>query len=203
MTKIVYRRKKEFLAWNFLRSTVRFFWVRALTPTASSARTPGSGDHGEEGWRFAVWAPGATAVEVCGGFDGWGAGMPAPESRHRRVERLCLRAVRGRALQIPHPRGRRQRGHAGRPLRFRVRSCRPANGQPPDQSWTSPSTTAHGWSGGTSAAICPLNIYETPCAAAGSISPTPPSPTARTAGTITKSWPGNSSPGCWNTTSPM
>ena len=39
--------------------------------------------------------------------------------------------------------------------------------------------------------------------AAGSISPTPPSPTARTAGTITKSWPGSSSPGCWNTTSPM
>ena len=28
-------------------------------------------DNGIEGWRFAVWAPGATAVEVCGGFDGW------------------------------------------------------------------------------------------------------------------------------------
>ena len=27
-------------------------------------------DNGTEGWRFAVWAPGATAVEVCGGFDG-------------------------------------------------------------------------------------------------------------------------------------
>ena len=26
-------------------------------------------DNGIEGWRFAVWAPGATAVEVCGGFD--------------------------------------------------------------------------------------------------------------------------------------
>ena len=37
---------------------------------------PWQGDHGEEGWRFAVWAPGATAVEVCGGFDGWGAGIP-------------------------------------------------------------------------------------------------------------------------------
>ena len=36
---------------------------------------PWQGDHGEEGWRFAVWAPGATAVEVCGGFDGWGAGV--------------------------------------------------------------------------------------------------------------------------------
>ena len=37
---------------------------------------PWQGDHGEEGWRFAVWAPGAAAVEVCGGFDGWGAGIP-------------------------------------------------------------------------------------------------------------------------------
>ena len=36
---------------------------------------PWQGDRGEEGWRFAVWAPGATAVEVCGGFDGWGAGV--------------------------------------------------------------------------------------------------------------------------------
>ena len=26
---------------------------------------PWQGDRGEEGWRFAVWAPGATAVEVC------------------------------------------------------------------------------------------------------------------------------------------
>ena len=33
-------------------------------------------DNGVEGWRFAVWAPGATAVEVCGGFDGWEAGVP-------------------------------------------------------------------------------------------------------------------------------
>ena len=33
-------------------------------------------DNGIEGWRFAVWAPGATAVEVCGGFDGWEAGVP-------------------------------------------------------------------------------------------------------------------------------
>ena len=33
-------------------------------------------DNGTEGWRFAVWAPGATAVEVCGGFDGWEAGVP-------------------------------------------------------------------------------------------------------------------------------
>ena len=31
---------------------------------------------GEEGWRFNVWAPGATAVEICGGFDGWGPGVP-------------------------------------------------------------------------------------------------------------------------------
>ena len=36
---------------------------------------PWQGDRGEEGWRFAVWAPGATAVEVCGGFDGWGDGV--------------------------------------------------------------------------------------------------------------------------------
>ena len=23
-----------------------------------------------DGWRFAVWAPSAVAVEICGGFDG-------------------------------------------------------------------------------------------------------------------------------------
>ena len=33
-------------------------------------------DFGQEGWRFAVWAPGAVAVEICGGFDGWGPGVP-------------------------------------------------------------------------------------------------------------------------------
>ena len=93
---------------------------------------PWQGDHGEEGWRFAVWAPGATAVEVCGGFDGWGAGIPLQKA-DTACERLCLRAVRGGALQIPHPRGRRQRGHAGRPLRFRVRSP-PRQRQPPDQT---------------------------------------------------------------------
>ena len=37
---------------------------------------PCRGQRGEEGWRFAVWAPGAVAVEVCGGFDGWGPGVP-------------------------------------------------------------------------------------------------------------------------------
>ena len=37
---------------------------------------PAQGPHGEEGWRFTVWAPGATAVEICGGFDGWGPGVP-------------------------------------------------------------------------------------------------------------------------------
>ena len=37
---------------------------------------PAQGPHGEEGWRFNVWAPGATAVEICGGFDGWGPGVP-------------------------------------------------------------------------------------------------------------------------------
>ena len=31
---------------------------------------PCTDPNGAEGWRFAVWAPGATAVEVCGGFDG-------------------------------------------------------------------------------------------------------------------------------------
>ena len=30
----------------------------------------------ENGWRFAVWAPSAVAVEICGGFDGWGPGVP-------------------------------------------------------------------------------------------------------------------------------
>ena len=29
-----------------------------------------------DGWRFAVWAPSAVAVEICGGFDGWGPGVP-------------------------------------------------------------------------------------------------------------------------------
>ena len=33
-------------------------------------------DFGQEGWRFAVWAPGAVTVEICGGFDGWGPGVP-------------------------------------------------------------------------------------------------------------------------------
>ena len=37
---------------------------------------PAQGPHGEKGWRFNVWAPGATAVEICGGFDGWGPGVP-------------------------------------------------------------------------------------------------------------------------------
>ena len=37
---------------------------------------PAQGPHGEEGWLFTVWAPGATAVEICGGFDGWGPGVP-------------------------------------------------------------------------------------------------------------------------------
>ena len=41
---------------------------------------PWQGDRGEEGWRFAVWAPGATAVEVCGGFDGWGDGVSLQEA---------------------------------------------------------------------------------------------------------------------------
>ena len=39
---------------------------------------PCTAPDGAEGWRFAVWAPGATAVEVCGGFDGWEAGVPMP-----------------------------------------------------------------------------------------------------------------------------
>ena len=37
---------------------------------------PCTAPDGAEGWRFAVWAPGATAVEVCGGFDGWERGVP-------------------------------------------------------------------------------------------------------------------------------
>ena len=55
-------------------------------------------DNGIEGWRFAVWAPGATAVEVCGGFDGWEAGVPMEKSRYRRVERIRPRPCRGRPL---------------------------------------------------------------------------------------------------------
>ena len=30
---------------------------------------PCTDSNGAEGWRFAVWAPGATAVEVCGGVN--------------------------------------------------------------------------------------------------------------------------------------
>ena len=52
-------------------------------------------DFGQEGWRFAVWAPGAVAVEICGGFDGWGPGRSHAEGRHRRVERLCARPCEG------------------------------------------------------------------------------------------------------------
>lgn len=37
---------------------------------------PCTDPNGAEVWRFAVWAPGATAVEVCGGFDGWERGVP-------------------------------------------------------------------------------------------------------------------------------
>lgn len=37
---------------------------------------PCTDPNGAAGWRFAVWAPGATAVEVCGGFDGWERGVP-------------------------------------------------------------------------------------------------------------------------------
>ena len=37
---------------------------------------PCTDPNGAEGWRFAVWAPGATAVEICGGFDGWERGVP-------------------------------------------------------------------------------------------------------------------------------
>ena len=37
---------------------------------------PCTDPNGAEGWRFAVWAPGATAVEVCGGFGGWERGVP-------------------------------------------------------------------------------------------------------------------------------
>ena len=37
---------------------------------------PCTDPNGAEGWRFAVWAPGATAVDVCGGFDGWERGVP-------------------------------------------------------------------------------------------------------------------------------
>ena len=42
-------------------------------------------DFGQEGWRFAVWAPGAVAVEICGGFDGWGPGVPM--QKHFRQDR--------------------------------------------------------------------------------------------------------------------
>ena len=53
---------------------------------------PCTAPDGAEGWRFAVWAPGATAVEVCGGFDGWEA---HGARRDRRVERLYPGPGRG------------------------------------------------------------------------------------------------------------
>ena len=52
---------------------------------------PCTAPDGAEGWRFAVWAPGATAVEVCGGFDGWGAAGPNDLSDNR----ICSCSLQG------------------------------------------------------------------------------------------------------------
>ena len=76
---------------------------------------PCTDPNGAEGWRFAVWAPGATAVEVCGGFDGWERGVPMEKAdtgvwrgrQHRDAQRplrLCHRAA---------PRHRQQTDKAG------------------------------------------------------------------------------------------
>lgn len=94
---------------------------------------PWQGDHGEEGWRFAVWAPGATAVEVCGGFDGWGAGIPLQKADTGVWSGFVSGLCEGELYKY------RIHGADGsvimraRPLRFRVRSP-PRQRQPPDQT---------------------------------------------------------------------
>lgn len=69
-------------------------------------------DFGQEGWRFAVWAPGAVAVEICGGFDGWGRAFPCRRLTPACGAALCP-ALPRRAVQIPHPRQGWQHRDAG------------------------------------------------------------------------------------------
>ena len=114
---------------------------------------PAQGPHGEEGWRFNVWAPGATAVEICGGFDGWGPGVPMEKADTGLWSGFIAGLAEGDLYKY------RVHGADGSvvlhsdPYAFSP-SCAPA---PPAawQGWTSALTTVPGWSGGTNAATCP------------------------------------------------
>ena len=107
-------------------------------------------DNGTEGWRFAVWAPGATAVEVCGGFDGWEAGVPMEKADTGVWSAFVPGLAEGDLYKY------RVHGADGSvvmrsdPYAFstELRRVRPAVWQ----SWTFTLTTVHGWSAATNAA---------------------------------------------------
>ena len=87
---------------------------------------PRQGDHGEEGWRCAVWAPGATAVEVCGGFDGWGAGIPLQKADTGVWSGFVSGLCEGELYKYPPSTGPTAAWSCGADtLRFRVRSTAP------------------------------------------------------------------------------
>ena len=110
-------------------------------------------DFGQEGWRFAVWAPGAVAVEICGGFDGWGPGVPMQKADTGVWSGFVPGLAEGELYKY------RIHGKDGStvmradPYAFPP-SCGPARpaGWP---GWTLPLTIPAGWSGGTNAATCP------------------------------------------------
>ena len=111
---------------------------------------PCTAPDGTEGWRFAVWAPGATAVEVCGGFDGWEAGVPMEHAETGVWSAFIPGLAEGDLYKY------RVHGADGSvvmrsdPYAFstELRPARPAVWQ----SWILPLTTMPGWSGATSAA---------------------------------------------------
>ena len=112
---------------------------------------PCTDPNGAEGWRFAVWAPGATAVEVCGGFDGWERGVPMEKADTGVWSAFIPGLAEGESVQIPRAWRGRQHRDAQRPLRLCHRAA-PRHRQQADESWISPLTTPRGWSGGTNAA---------------------------------------------------
>ena len=111
---------------------------------------PCTAPDGAEGWRFAVWAPGATAVEVCGGFDGWEAGVPMERAETGVWSAFIPGLAEGDLYKY------RVHGADGSvvmrsdPYAFPP-SCAPAR-PAVWQSWILPLTTMPGWSGATSAA---------------------------------------------------
>ena len=135
-----------------------------------------SADNGVEGWRFAVWAPGATAVEVCGGFDGWEAGVPM----QRADSGVWSAFIPGLA--------------EGDLYKYRVHG---ADGSVVMRS--DPYAFAAELRPGTASRLTKLDFAFDDTAwmerrdkctrAAGSIAPAARSRTARTAGTTTKNWP--------------